>query len=698
MEVILLVSPDKKTTMALSAALRADYRVIIADRGEQSLEIIRQNVASAVLIDSHVGDMSGFELLAKIRSHDKQLPLFMLGLEAESLQGQEALTMGVFELISDPSSGPRVRLSIRRGLETSRLQRELEKIKEMTNQTVAYPMLLGPSAGAGPGFDITSRRRSQFNDAPLIPDKHFYRDVIQKFTKAIVNVLDLDELMRLAVRAIGEVFRVNRIALLLGDEKRENFRVGFCVGFDERFLGQFHFSLQSGLCHWLINNNCILNRQEVERQLDDHSFGLLMELNLLKVDLAFPLFSKGKLIGVLTLANKILGQRYQQEDLEILSLLVDYLAVSIENALLYKDIYYQKTLKESILGNIGSGIIASDLEGRITVINRAAEDLLRITSEEIMGKNIQKIGSIYADIVFKTLGNQAFYNKHRIVDQANKIPIAVSTSLIRNHQGAVIGAVMVLDNLAEEEEREKKIKYLQQMEFWGQIATRLSQEINNPLATIKTFVQLLPEKYDDQEYKNKFYDIVITDIARIEGIIKKLMHFPQQLPTSFYGVNIHDVIESSLLAFKKINLAEDITILNRFTSEEFKIKVDQSQMEEVFLNLLTNCYDAIDDRKNGRVVITTKVLRKPSLDRFSNPRKKNSFSKKLEISFHDNGVGVPEKNMEVIFSPFFTTKAKGLGLGLTIAKRIIEIHGGEIVAESNEGKDSTFRILLPLEY
>lgn len=696
MEVILVISPEQRTKAALSATLSAEYKVILADRGEQAIEIIRQNIASAALIGFHVGDMSGFELLRKIRTLDKQLPLFMLGLTVDSREAPEALTYGVYDLISDPYEATRIKLSLQHGLERSRLLRELERSKGTGQQTDghsstnAYPAAL-------PNLELPSRRGALYREGLSQPDKLFYREVIQKFSKAIVNVLDLDELLRLAVRAIGDVFRVNRIALLLEDKGRESFRVAYSIGFDERFLSQFKFNLQKGLCHWLVSNNCILIRQEVEARLDDNSFGLLMELNLLKVDLAFPLFSKGKLIGVLTMANKILGERYQQEDLEILSLLADYLAVSIVNAVLYREVYDQKTLKESILSNIGSGIIGCDLEGRITEINRAAEALLNITSERALGGNIQRIGSIYADIVFKTLEERGVYTKHRVFDLANKKPIAVSTSLIRNYQGIVTGAVVVLDNLAEEEERDKKIKYLQQMEFWGQIATRLSQEINNPLATIKTFVQLLPEKYDDQEYKNRFYDVVSTDIGRIEGIIKKLMHFPQQLPTCFAGVSIHTVIESSLLAASKDNVADNVKILTRFTTEELKLKIDQQQMEEVFFNVLNNCFDALDNRKNGRIIISTKVLTRPLSERFSSQKNEPGSFRKLEISFQDNGVGIPDKNMELIFSPFFTTKTTGLGLGLTVAKRIVENHGGEIAVESNEGKESTFRITLPLE-
>ena len=212
------------------------------------------------------------------------------------------------------------------------------------------------------------------------------------------------------------------------------------------------------------------------------------------------------------------------------------------------------------------------------------------------------------------------------------------------------------------------------------LAAGMAHEIKNPLTSIRTFAQYLPEKYDDPEFRLKFQSIMTDEVDRINNIVQQLLEFSKPQPLTAREVSIHDVLNGTLELLANNLFRSSISVIKNFAATG-TVRVDPQQMRQVFLNLFLNSIQAMP--QGGRLTIATSQEKTPG------------GANTLVISVSDTGVGIPKEHLGRIFDPFYTTNANsGTGLGLAIVYGIIQEHGGEITVSSSPGS-TTFTIRLP---
>lgn len=206
-----------------------------------------------------------------------------------------------------------------------------------------------------------------------------------------------------------------------------------------------------------------------------------------------------------------------------------------------------------------------------------------------------------------------------------------------------------------------------------------SHEIKNPLTTLKTFSEYLPQKFEDKAFLEKFAKLIPEEVERINSIVHQLLDFSKPAPPSFKDVPIHNLIHDILELLSNDFLKRKIIINESFDDINLLIKADPVQLKHALLNIILNAMDAMPN--GGNISIKT-IIRQGDY---------------LEIEISDQGCGIAEKDLKHIFDPFFSTKESGTGLGLSISYQIIKNHKGTITVESELGKGTTFRIRLPME-
>lgn len=221
----------------------------------------------------------------------------------------------------------------------------------------------------------------------------------------------------------------------------------------------------------------------------------------------------------------------------------------------------------------------------------------------------------------------------------------------------------------------------------GTIAAGVAHEIRNPLASIKTFAQLMPERMDDPEFKNEFSKLVLKDVDRITKVIESMLAFARPAQVNFQEQPSNDLVEEAVLLVQSRLKAKRIELTRAFHGNPV-VNVDKHQMLQVLVNLLSNAADALQER--GKIRVATGVSQ---LDVADGGNGNRDFAV-IEVS--DNGPGIPASVRSRLFDPFFTTKKEGTGLGLSISQKIVRDHGGAIAVSSVEGKGTTFRVSLPL--
>lgn len=247
-----------------------------------------------------------------------------------------------------------------------------------------------------------------------------------------------------------------------------------------------------------------------------------------------------------------------------------------------------------------------------------------------------------------------------------------------------LDASMLLDDLHRSHLLMKRTDRLKSLET---IAGGFAHEIRNPLTSIKTFIQLAPERKDDPDFIREFSRIVLDDVYRIERLIEEILDYARYMEPKLTEEDVNDIVSSCLYFIEVKADSRGIKIEKELASDLPRVMLDRQQIKQVFLNLFLNALDAMSEQ-GGTLRVRTRTLIKPGGKQW------------VQIETEDTGHGIQDVNLEHIFDPFFTTKHEsgeheGTGLGLTIVHQIIQEHQGEIEVKSTVGVGTTFLVNLP---
>jgi len=216
----------------------------------------------------------------------------------------------------------------------------------------------------------------------------------------------------------------------------------------------------------------------------------------------------------------------------------------------------------------------------------------------------------------------------------------------------------------------------------GTLTAGLAHEIRNPMVAIKTLTQLLPERLDDEEFRSQFLKIASGEVDRISSLVNELLDFARPSDPKWASEDINAILDGMILLVSTATKKKLITIIKNYASNLPSVQIDREQIKQVILNILLNAIDATSE--HGNITVKTRSFIKPGGEPY------------VQIEFTDTGCGIPGEHLEDIFNPFFTTKATGSGLGLSISNQIVQDHKGYIDVESQLEKGSSFFINLPV--
>ena len=344
-----------------------------------------------------------------------------------------------------------------------------------------------------------------------------------------------------------------------------------------------------------------------------------------------------------------------------------------------------------ILESITIGVIVCNLEQKITIFNRWAEQITNISSKDAIGK---RIDSLFYKVVFEkskinwnSLDLSTNYSDLEIeiyLKGSNKIHANLNLCPLINHHDEMIGRVLTLQDITIMKKMEEEANRTSHLASMGKMAAKIAHEIRNPLGSIELFSSILKKDLGNSNESIELVDNILSGVKSINNIIANLLLFvkPQQKPT-FQLIDIHAHLDESL--FFSSHLVKDnewIKVTKKYCKQPIHIQGDSELLKQMSLNLLLNSIQAMQN--GGELVISTRKVGFKGL------------GKCVEINFCDNGIGILSENKNKIFDPFFTTKSRGTGLGLTIVHNIIKLHRGTINLSSLEKRGTVCTVLFPL--
>lgn len=359
-----------------------------------------------------------------------------------------------------------------------------------------------------------------------------------------------------------------------------------------------------------------------------------------------------------------------------------------------------KEFHENVLQSLTNGILVTDDRGHIITANQAIEKNLKIKTSELVGKNFYKIfspkqGVDWKKILQKIVGDSRNVRLHQLslkpYHMDEDIIVNVIGQPLKDKESKNIGSVLMLEFITERIRLEEKMKRSQQLALMGQIAAGVAHEIRNPLNSLSINLQLInrsirKSKVEPPESIFRLFKVVNDEINRLDDIINEFLGFARPSKIHLGSGNINNLVNSVTQLIKKQALLSNIRMEVKTDPNIPPVLLDEGQMKQVLLNICYNGIQAMAGKEKGQLTIQTGM-----------ETSQNNGAKGVWVHVSDTGSGIPEKEQQRIFEPFYSTKKEGMGLGLSIAHRIMEEHNGYISLSSNAGKGTQFNLTLPFK-
>ncbi|MBN1831881.1 MAG: Cache 3/Cache 2 fusion domain-containing protein [Deltaproteobacteria bacterium] len=366
---------------------------------------------------------------------------------------------------------------------------------------------------------------------------------------------------------------------------------------------------------------------------------------------------------------------------------------------LEKELRETKEFLENIMESSVDGVVTTDLKGKVTYLNRAMEDMVKTPREEILGKHIslyyvkgiQEARKIMALLREKERAEN--YEIEGIRRDGQKLAIWCSLFLVRDQEEQIIGTAGIFKDVTEQKRLEAELKAAQahlveasKMRALGELVAGVAHELNNPLMASQTILHVIFKNLHDNCPNQDRLELVRKCNDRIEKIVEHLREFSRQTKPHLEPLDVNQAVRDALLITGQQLLDHNIMIVRNLTEDLPEVMGDSNQLEQVFLNLISNARDAMETIESPKELIVHSI------------QTEDLGSPSVLVSVKDTGVGIPEEDLDKVLEPFFTTKSvgKGTGLGLSLCFGIVEAHGGRLEIKSQPGKGTEVRVLLPV--
>jgi PAS domain S-box-containing protein len=350
------------------------------------------------------------------------------------------------------------------------------------------------------------------------------------------------------------------------------------------------------------------------------------------------------------------------------------------------ELHRERDFSAKILSNTQSLILVSDTAGLISYANRRWLDA-GFEQRELLGRPLLELaGPGYVlqltDALQSTLSGQPVDNLELVIVHAGGVAGKFSANLnpMRDEQGIITSIVVVLTDITDSAVLRDQLVHAEKMAAVGQLVSGVAHEVNNPLTAILGFADLMMSNPEIPESARKDLRVILQEAQRTKQIVQNLLSFARQMPPQRNAVQLNSILRRTMALRSYDFHSHGVEIVEHLDEELPEVMGDEHQLQQVFLNILNNAYDAVHEvGRPARIeIMSTKA------------------GEAVEVSFCDNGSGITQAGK--IFDPFFTTKevGKGTGLGLSICYGIVKEHGGEILCHNNSGGlGATFIVRLP---
>ena len=421
--------------------------------------------------------------------------------------------------------------------------------------------------------------------------------------------------------------------------------------------------------------------------------------------LCLPLMKQGRLTALLYLENTLSSYAFPPERIAILELLAAQAAISLENTRLYSDLQEREAKVRRLVESNIIGISIWDFDGRIIEANEAFLHIVGRSRDDIVSGRLRWTELTPTEwhdadersvAELRATGSCKAFEKEYLRNDGSRVPVLVGAATFGGPRDQ--GVAFVLDlterkeaeqNLRESERRyreaQAELSHVTRVTTLGELAASISHEVNQPLAGVvanaEACLRWLDRGTPDLNKARRSVEWVIDDGNRASEVIRRVRALAKKTDTEKAPLDINDVVRDTIALVRRELVSHQVSLRTDFASALPMIQADRVQLQQVIINLVMNgieAMQAVTDRPRELVI-----------------RSRQDEKQQVLTSVTDCGIGISVENADRLFNAFFTTKASGIGMGLSICRSIIEAHGGRLWAIANVPHGTTFQFTLP---
>jgi signal transduction histidine kinase/CheY-like chemotaxis protein len=673
MKTILVLSNHPDFAETIRAGLNPEqYRVVHRLGVDEAEPLLVHGLVGACILDIDLMDVEIVWAVERLRRRDAKCPIIAYTAYSESAWEEEAFLHGITHILTKP-------------VRTRLLSSLLERFWNTPTQRAAAP--------TPPPAPIFSLRPAEpppgrfANAAQTL-------DVVRGFSSILTHSLNAEAMLKQFLLFLREILSVNRAAIFLNrpcspmaedfsPDDRRRLRSAAAIGLSSGLLEHFELSLDSGIGGQLSRLGRILRRASDEARVDVEA---QKEFELLGGQVAVPIPGHKGIVGLAVFDGRVTGEPLVNVELELIFHLLEQVGLALRNIWLHDQLASNHEMMTDVLRELSSACIVVGHDLKVLHTNKAARRHFGKKNERTGGLEFSDLPQALGAKIYQVLKTGAAMGPYRY-EPENSPGTVYSISIVpfqRGNSSVPVSALLTADDLTQAEQLRKLEVEAANLRLIKTMADRMAHEIGNAMVPLSTHQQLLTEKYKDAEFRQSLDHALADGVKRVTRLINQMRFLAREGQLETQAFPVEKLIQEAYQEARKHQATETTQLQYENGGKPVVITGDRAALKHAFAEIMLNALQANPKKPTVGVHLSTASNKDGRQD--------------LQIEIEDNGSGFTAETAQKVPSPFFTTRNVGLGLGLTVSRKIIETHRGKLeIIPPQAGQHGVVRVSLPID-
>lgn len=667
MKTLLVLSPHPEIAETIRAGVNpGQYRVIYRVGAEEAEPLLAHGMAQACVLDVELTGVQGIWLVEKLRRSDPKCPILVYTSAKQSEWEEEAYLRGVTHVLSKP-------------------------VRPRALNALLDRLFAAPSVSAGPvpiarPVEVSTAHPS--SAAPLTSASQPF-NILRNFSSLLTHSLDAEAMLRQFLLQLREIVSLNRAAIFLRPpasaavplEEGRRLHLAGALGLAPNLLEHFQLSFDTGLGGQLFRLGRILRRHSDEVRADVEA---QKEFELLGGQVAVPIFDRESLLGVAVFDGRITGEPFTNAELELIFHLLEQVGLALRNIWLHDQLAGNNDMMAGVLRELNSACVVVSRDLKILHANKMARKYFGQSARPTGELEFTDLPSALGAKVYQVLRTGAGLAPFKYEPEGS--PGSIFNIMVTPFQrldAALPGSVLlVMDDLTQSEQLRRLELEAANLRMVKTMADRLAHEIGNAMVPLSTHQQLLAEKYRDPEFRASLDNALAEGVKRVTRLLNQMRFLARDSLVAHEPIPLSSLIQEAYQEARKYQPAKAGPLKYDTGGKPVFVNGDRAALKHAFTEVMINALQANPADPKVGVRLETDTNGEATAD--------------LSIEVQDNGGGFTPEAMQKAVAPFYTTRNVGLGLGLTVTRKIIETHHGKLeLVPPVTGRSGIVRISLP---